>query len=156
MMADLTQVTYCGLYCGLCSARCRIPRHSRELRDAMAKEGWAEWGTNVPGFTGFWAFLGGIADGESNCSCRERDCGPPFCGIRKCARTRGVEVCAFCSEYPCHRILGLAKGYVMMLADGQRMREIGMDAWIAEQEARRASGFCYCDTRCEPYEVPED
>jgi hypothetical protein len=155
-MVDLEQVTYCGLYCGLCSSRNRIPRQSSELRATMQREGWNLWGQDIPGFKEFWEFLGGLADGEARCSCRKHDCGPPFCGIRKCARAKGVEVCAFCDEYPCHRIRGIAKGYVTMLADAERMKEIGLEAWIAEQEARKATGFAYVDIRCTPYEIAED
>jgi len=155
-MADLTQVTYCGLYCGLCSQCNRIPGQSRALRDTMRKEGWENWGGNFPGFVDFWKFLSNMADSEGICSCRGGECGPPFCGIRKCARTKGVDVCPFCDEYPCHRIRGIARGYVTMLADGERMKQIGLDAWIGEQEARKATGFCYCDIRCDGYEIAED
>lgn len=155
-MTDLSKVTFCGLYCGLCSQCNRIPAQSRALRETMQKEGWHLWGESFPGFREFWAFLGGLVESEANAGCREGKCGPPFCGIRKCARAKGVEVCAFCGEYPCHRISGIAKGYVTMLADAERMREKGLDAWIAEQEARRATGFCYCDIRCSPYEIAED
>jgi len=154
-MTDLTQVTYCGLYCGLCSSRNRIPRRARDLEDVMHKEGWDQWGAEIPGFKEFWAFLGFLAESESRCSCRAGECGPPFCGIRKCARERGVEICVFCEDYPCERILGLAKGYVTLLADGQRMRSIGVEAWIAEQEERRKTGFAYVDIRCHPYGVPD-
>ena len=41
-----------------------------------------------------------------------------------------------------------------MLADANRMKEIGIDAWIQEQEERRETGFAYVDIRCQPYEVP--
>ncbi len=64
-------------------------------------------------------------------------------------------MCPFCDRYPCERILGIAKGYVSMLADANRMKAIGMDAWIAEQEERRKAGFAYVDIRCYPYEVPD-
>jgi len=154
-MADLTQVTYCGLYCGLCSQRNRIPRRAGELRDSMRKEAWDQWGAEIPGFSEFWSFLSGLAESEPRCSCRAGECGPPFCGIRKCAQQKGVEACPFCDEYPCSRILGVAKGYVSMLADAARMKQIGMDAWIAEQEQRRETGFAYVDIRCHPYEVPD-
>ena len=154
-MADLAQVTYCGLYCGLCSQRNRIPPRARALQEAMHKDGWELWGPGIPGFEAFWSFLGGLASSEPRCSCREGRCGPPFCGIRKCAQEKGIEVCAFCDDYPCERILGLAKGYVTLLADGQRMRAIGIDAWIQEQEERCKTGFAYVDIRCEPYEVPD-
>ena len=120
----------------------------------MKKEGYEHWGQGISGFTDFWKFLNGLAESEVRCSCREGQCGPPFCGIRKCARTRGVDLCAFCGEYPCDLILGLAKGYPMLLADGKRMKEIGVDAWIEEQEERAKTGFAYVDIRCHPYDVP--
>jgi len=155
-MADLTYVTYCGLYCGLCSARNRIPPTARTLREQMRRDGWEHWGEEVPGFREFWVFLKNLAEPTSAGGCRSGECGAPFCGIRKCARQRGVDVCWQCDEYPCQRVLGLAKGYPMLLADGQRAKEIGLDAWIAEQEERARTGFAYVDIRCYPYEVPDD
>jgi hypothetical protein len=155
-MADLTLVTYCGLYCSLCAERGRIPRQARTLYDTMVKEGYETWGSEVPGFEEFWRFLANLCDPDSTCpGCRQGG-GPPFCGIRKCARRRGVEVCAFCDETPCERILSLAEGYPTLVSDGERMREIGLEAWIQEQEARAETGFAYADIRCHPYEVPSE
>lgn len=154
-MPDLRQVTYCGLYCGLCAQCNRIPRRAGALRESMQKEAWDLWGREIPRFEEFWAFLNWLVDSEAKCSCRGGKCGPPFCGIRKCAQQKGVDACPFCDEYPCHRIEGLAKGYVNLLADGKRMTEIGLDRWIEEQEARKATGFSYVDIRCHPYEVPD-
>ncbi|MEW6106136.1 MAG: NAD-dependent epimerase/dehydratase family protein [Bacillota bacterium] len=37
--------------------------------------------------------------------------------------------------------------YPLLLADGRRMREIGLEKWVAEQEARDATGFAYADVR---------
>jgi len=51
--------------------------------------------------------------------------------------------------------MGIAKGYVNLLADGRRMTDIGMERWIEEQEARKATGFSYVDIRCYPYEIPD-
>ncbi len=155
-MADLTQVTYCGLYCGLCAQRNRIPQRAAALREAMQKEAWDRWGAEIAGFQAFWSFLADLVASESRSSCRNETCGPPFCGIRKCAQGKGVEVCPFCDEYPCKRILGIAKGYVTLLADADRMRAIGMEGWIAEQEERRRTGFAYVDIRCHPYEISDD
>lgn len=154
-MPDLRQVTYCGLYCGLCSQCNRTPKHADTLRKTMQKDGWDNWGNSIPRFKEFWEFLNGLAESEENCSCREGKCGAPFCGIRKCAKAKGIVVCSFCEEYPCHRIEGLAKGYVNLIADGKRMTEIGLDKWIEEQEARKATGFAYVDIRCYPYTVPD-
>lgn len=124
-MADLRQVTYCGLYCGLCSSCNRTPRQAREMRDALRKEGMEHRGADLSDFKEFWRFLNGLAESESRCSCREGTCGPPFCTVRKCAPGKSVDACPFCDEYPCRRIRGLAKGYVTMLADGKRMRREG-------------------------------
>jgi hypothetical protein len=144
---DLTRVTYCGLYCGLCSTICRTPKQAAALLDTMLKDGWDFWGsesdkalivklrelTQIPdGFTG----------------CRGGKCGNPGCEIRKCAVEKQVDVCTACEEYPCERFDGLAKRYPTLLADGKRQKEIGLEKWIEEQEARCKTGFCYADIRC--------
>ena len=155
-MADLSLVTYCGLYCGLCAERCRISKQALTLRESMSKEGYEHWGVELPGFTGFWSFLSGICDSDKACPECRQDGGPPFCGIRKCARKRQIDVCVFCEDYPCSRIQEIAKGYPMLIADGARMKEKGIDAWIEEQEERAKAGFAYADVRCRPYSVPRE
>ena len=155
-MADLRFVTYCGLYCGLCTARGRTAQQAKTLRETMRKDGYEHWGAELPNFNEFWAFLSDLSDPDKTCPGCRQDGGPPFCGIRKCARRKGVDICAFCDEFPCHRIDALAEGYHMLIPDSQRLRKIGIDAWIVEQEERAATGFAYVDVRCHPYSVPED
>ncbi len=122
----------------------------------MAKDGYDVWGAQLAGFQEFWAFLGDLCDPEKACpGCRQGG-GPPFCSIRKCARRRGIEVCVYCQDYPCRRVEAIAKGYPTLIADGKRIRDIGMEAWIAEQQERAKTGFAYVDIRCHPYEVPRD
>jgi len=60
----LRLVTYCGLYCNLCSTRGRVPKQASALRETMRKEGWEYWGNSVPGFEGFWKFLDGMSTSE--------------------------------------------------------------------------------------------
>ncbi len=149
-------VTYCGLYCGLCSARARTPRQAETLRHTMAKDGYEFWAQDMPGFKEFWAFLTDLSDLSKACpGCRQGG-GPPFCGIRKCAEKRGLKVCVDCDEYPCHRIEAVGKGYPTLIADGRRMKAVGLDAWLAEQRERAATGFVYADIRCHPYEIPHE
>lgn len=155
-MSDLRLVTYCGLYCGLCAERARIPARATSLRESMAREGWDSWGTHVPGFTDFWSFLENLCDPDKCCpGCRQGG-GPPFCSIRKCAEEREIDTCPFCGEFPCERIQAIAKGYPTLIADGTRMKEIGVEAWIQEQEERANTGFAYADIRCHPYDVPAE
>lgn len=155
-MTDLKVVTYCGLYCDLCGGRSRIPHRAQKLRDSMVEEGYESWGNEISGFTPFWTFLNNVCDPEKACpGCRQGG-GPPFCSIRKCAQERKVDVCAFCQDYPCRKINELARGYPTLIADGKRIREIGIDTWIEEQKKRANTGFIYADIRCYPYSVPDD
>jgi hypothetical protein len=155
MTDKLEQVTYCGLYCGLCTTRNRTPKQAAALRDTMKKDGWDFWGAEQPNFKEFWVFINRLAEMEAERSCRSGKCGSPFCGIRKCVQQKNIDACPFCDEYPCHRILGLAEGYVNILADGKRMKEKGIEVWINEQEERRKTGFAYADIRNWPYTVPD-
>ncbi|MGQ9707353.1 MAG: DUF3795 domain-containing protein [bacterium] len=120
----------------------------------MHIEGWDFWGKEVAGFKEFWRFLNGLVK-ETCPGCRQEG-GPPFCGIRKCAQGKGVEVCVFCPDWPCERIKGLANGYHTLIPDAERMKRIGLDSWLKEQAARAKTGFCYCDIRCHPYTVAKD
>lgn len=155
-METLKLITYCGLYCGLCAQHTRIPEQAKRLKESMKKEGYEYWGNEIPGFKGFWKFLSNLAESKEDCNCRQGNCGAPFCTIRKCAQDKHVEICVDCNEYPCQRILGIAKGYPTLLADGKRMKEIGIETWVKEQEERRTTGFAYVDIRCYPYEVPDE
>ena len=155
-MDGLELVTYCGLYCGLCAQRGRIPHQAYALRESMVKEGYESWGKELPGFNGFWSFLIDLCEPDKACSGCRQGGGPPFCSIRKCARERQVDICVSCEEYPCKRVLRIAKGYPTLIADGKRRQEVGIEAWIQEQEERAKTGFAYVDIRCYPYDVPEE
>jgi hypothetical protein len=155
-MDNLKFITYCGLYCGLCSNRGRTPRQADALRETMARDGWDKWGAEQPGFSEFWKFLANLCDPDKiGPGCRQ-DCGAPFCAIRKCARNKKIDVCVFCEEYPCKRVLEIAKGYPTLISDGRRMKEIGIEAWVGEQKKRAETGFVYSDIRCYPYNVPDE
>lgn len=147
-MADLTYVTYCGLYCRLCGHMAWMPRQARELQESMRTEGWEHYGEAVyPESEEFWRVLGHLAETDETCpGCRD-GCGFPGCEIRACARERDVETCPLCDDYPCEHIAALAGRYPTLIADGERLREIGLEAWIEEQEQRRAIGFAYADIR---------
>jgi len=148
-------VTYCGLYCRLCGLRNRIPRQARFLRESMQKEGYESWGKNIPGFHEFWKFMENLCDPEKACPGCRRNGGPPFCSIRKCARKRKIDLCVFCKQYPCKRIFSIEEGYPLLLSDGKRIKEIGINNWIHEQEERVKTGFAYMDIRTYPFTVPE-
>jgi hypothetical protein len=143
-------VTYCGLYCGLCDWRTRIPQRAAALRESLRM-------AENEGPEPFRKVLAELAVPPGNRCCRAGTCdNTGRCGIRKCAVAKGVFACPLCSDFPCKRIATLGRSESTLLHDGQRLKEIGLEAWIAEQEHRRQAGFCYADVRCLPCTIPNE
>jgi len=148
-MDALKHVTYCGLYCQLCADIARVPGQAQALRDTLRAEGWEHFGEHVrPGFKQFWEGLEFFCREEGACPGCRAGGGFPGCEIRTCAQERGLDVCSECAEFPCERIEQLGQAYPTLIADGRRQKKIGLEAWVAEQEERRARGFAYADIRC--------
>jgi hypothetical protein len=147
-MDKLEEVTFCGLYCGLCAGRRRIPHQAATLRQTLSQEGYDSGYFDILGleivFATFWDGLNCLADRPCP-GCRAGG-GNPGCEIRACAQERGVLACPLCADYPCIQ-LDILKNYPLRPADGQRMQAIGIERWIAEQEARAKCGFAYTDVR---------
>ena len=144
----LRYVAYCGLYCGLCAQRSRIPQQARQLQKSLHEESFDDFYQYVPEmkdvFPSFWNFLQKLA--EFNCTCRTSG-GPPDCKIRQCAKQKNVEVCPQCKEYPCILVQSLAEHYPTLIQDGKRLQKVGIERWVKEQEARAKRGLVYADLR---------
>jgi hypothetical protein len=147
-------VTYCGLYCDPCSARFKIPDQAHALRESLRVSDYEDFGPSQPGFSQFWAYLNNLAEPPEGQCCRAETCGHPQCAIRNCAKARLLDVCTECDDYPCEHILTLGRSEPTLVQDGRRLQAIGLEAWIAEQVARRRAGFCYGDVRCGKCIVP--
>ena len=147
-------LSYCGLYCDLCGARCRTPNKAKELADTLRHGEFEEWGPSFPEFNDFWKLLNQLADVPEEKCCKTMKCGHPDCSIRKCAMQKELETCAFCNEYPCEKITRFAKSEPLLIQDGYRIKEIGIKAWISEQEKRKETGFAYDDVRCGKPDIP--
>jgi len=145
---SLRHVAYCGLYCGLCAQRGRIPQQAHQLQQTLREEGFDDFYQYVPemkeAFPPFWQFLQKLA--EFDCTCRTSG-GPPDCKIRQCAKQKSIEVCTQCKEYPCTLIQALAEHYPTIIQDGKRLQKIGLEKWVKEQEERARRGVVYADIR---------
>lgn len=145
---DLEEVAHCGLYCGLCASRRRVPQQAATLRETLRQEGYDQGYFDIPGlqeiFATFWEGLNYLA-GTPCPGCRAGG-GNPGCTIRACAQERGVTACPLCADYPCQRLEVLSH-YPLLLADARRMQLIGLEQWITEQEKRATTGFAYADIR---------
>lgn len=155
-MGSKMLVAYCGLYCDLCSARFKIPDQAQALRESLRMADYEDFGPSQPGFSEFWAYLNDLAKPPMDRCCRAETCGHPRCAIRNCAQARHLDVCTDCADYPCQHILTLGRSEPTLVQDGRRLQAIGLEAWIAEQRARRRAGFCYGDVRCGKCIVPLD
>jgi len=144
----LRHVAYCGLHCGLCAQRSRIPKQARHLLKSLHEEGFDDFYQYVPEmkeiFPSFWQFLQELA--KFDCTCRTGG-GPPDCKIRQCAKQKSIEICTQCEEYPCTLIQSLAEHYPTLIQDGKRLQKIGLAAWVKEQEERAKRGAVYADIR---------
>lgn len=145
----LRLVAYCGLYCGLCAQRTRIPDQALQLQRTLHEEGFDDFYQSVPemkeAFPVFWDFLRSLA--KFDCMCRTGKGGPLDCEIRGCAKRKNILVCPTCNEYPCRHIRALAAKYPTLIQDGKRLRRIGIEKWVIEQEQRVKRGFAYADIR---------
>ena len=149
-MSRLSEVTYCGVYCPNCEERCQIPQRAAALLKSMKAANYNDWCPPT-----VWKFVADLTDVKVPKRCRDETCGSKTCGMRRCAKDKGVEVCPLCGDYPCEMIQTLASTDPTLLFDGKRMKEVGLEQWIDEQEARRANGFCYGDIRCGKGFIPE-
>jgi hypothetical protein len=118
------------------------------LRRSLQLEGWDTFAAErSPDNKSFWRVLGSLAQSGETCPGCRGGCGWPDCPMRKCARAKGLDVCSACDSYPCDDVRALGRRYPTLIADGMRQREVGVDRWIEEQEARRDAGFCYNQIR---------
>jgi hypothetical protein len=150
-------VAYCGLYCDFCSTRSRIPRQAATLQSSLRDAGYEDFATDSPDFIEFWRFLDGLTKVPDETRCRGGTCGHPRCAIRKCAKSRNVQFCPLCADYPCAHIQALSRSEPTLIYDGRRLREMGtdrLDEWIAQMERRCKAGLCYGDLRWGSCTVP--
>ncbi len=100
----LKLVTYCGLYCGLCSARGRIPRQAGTLKETMTKEGYDQWGKDyLPGFEGFWEFWAISAIRRRTVRDAVRAEVPPSAGFGNVLRSEGWTRARSVRNFPARR-----------------------------------------------------
>ena len=135
---------YCGLYCRRCPIVGVVPPQARALFETMNRIGYAQWGEQaIDGFGRFWEILQQLAKQDETCPLCIGGCGNPGCEIRPCAQERGVEVCGLCDDYPCDKVNAFAEQYPELIDNNNRIREIGLDAWLLEQEELVRQGKFY-------------
>ncbi|MCK9332428.1 MAG: DUF3795 domain-containing protein [Candidatus Cloacimonetes bacterium] len=133
---------YCGLYCKMCSLVNGLPQQAQQLFETMKEDGWESFGKyEYPDFEAFWKVLDFLKHKDKTCALCQGGCGDPSCEIRICAQNKHLAVCAFCDEFPCAKLESLFKAYPFIMENNKRIRDIGIEAWLIEQDNLVAQGI---------------
>lgn len=144
---------YCGLYCGACAIKNgQIRDTASSLQDMLNTYQYGEW---VPMVAEYFPVVKGWREFEGVMGwLMTQDCpaclgggGNPDCAIRICAKEKGLAGCWACDDDPCDKVAAIDEGYTGAAKNRQRIREVGLDAWLAEQKALVESGFSYLSER---------
>jgi len=151
-------VAPCGLYCGACVMYCANKRGDSESLEQIAKtlpEGIAKMARSMSpsGEDIDLSALEGQKLGIKDVACEgclsEIVAFPcRICGLRACALEKGLSNCYQCADSPCQQLIDFNNDgfphHGEVLANIRRQRDIGIDAWIAEQEERWRCPQCGC------------
>ena len=133
-------VAPCGLYCGACSIRSAYSRSDLGLLKAMADGVSLYLGQKVEAKD---LACEGCLLGVVSISCRE-------CKIRNCAFAKGLTCCSECRDFPCELTKSFNNDglphHAEVLQNIRRQREIGVDAWLKEQDERWRCPGCSAET----------
>jgi len=139
VQGQLNLAAPCGLYCGACSAYVASRRGDAERLQELSERVARYRGQNVD--VKDLACDGCLSSEVIAVYCRQ-------CVLRACAFEKGLTHCAQCSDSPCQRITDFnndgIRHHSEVLGNIRRQREIGIDAWIKEQEARWRCPQCGC------------
>jgi len=144
MKTSIDYLCYCGLYCKMCSFVNGLPQAAQKLHQIMQEDGWESFGSFMyPEFADFWKLLSQIKDLDKSSELCQGGCGNPGCEIRRCAKIKDIAVCAFCDDYPCTILTEFAQAYPFILKNNERILELGIDAWLREQDEMVAIGVTH-------------
>jgi len=106
---------FCGLYCGACWSMIAYEKTQGEASALRVK----------------------LDDDEPCCTgCDSEQ--QKTCEFVVCNKNHSTESCAFCPDYPCVRITAFSheewEHHQVVLTNLNRIREIGMETWLAEQK----------------------
>ncbi len=130
MEYNMELVPPCGLYCGVCAIRIATVDDNDKFREKLAP-------------------IYGVKPEDLHCE----GCRAPVdkvwmycqaCPIKACTGDRGYEGCSECDDFPCELIenFPIPVGKKVIMRAVPRWREVGTEAWVAEEEARYKCPEC--------------
>jgi len=136
----------CGVYCGQCASwNHKIQVIAGELKRLVDLYRF-EWLKQIsPGFS-FTEFRKGLEwFAAVRCSGCKAGGGPPMCEARKCAEEKGLRSCLLCPEFlMCEKTTYHRETYPQTIEGYKRVKEVGFEKWLEEQEEKAKAGFDMC------------
>lgn len=137
----------CGLYCGACSGLIARERGGEDALKQMAKSSNERWGTTISADD---IYCEGCLSSRVAIYCRR-------CTIRDCVTKKNINYCYQCTDFPCQTITSFNDDgrphHSEVLANVHRQKQIGLDAWLDEQEKKWHCHSCgyvlqWYDSKC--------
>ena len=129
-------ISPCGLYCGVCAIYLADRDNNEKFKQSLVRL----YSGGVPGK--------GTLPGGQNMTTQDIQCRGCLsdqrfmhcqnCKIRDCTKTRGIEGCHECEEFPCGYIrdFPMAVGKKVILRSVQFRRSNGTEKWVQQEEER--------------------
>ncbi|MCX5998923.1 MAG: DUF3795 domain-containing protein [Chloroflexi bacterium] len=150
----------CGLYCGACSIYWAHKRGASEPLQRMARVLSVQDGQIARGMPALRKELDvsklreiKLDAGDMACEgCLSQTVAFPcrICGFRECALRKGLTHCCQCADSPCPGLVAFNNDGIPhhseVLANIRRQKDIGMEAWIVEQQERWRCPKCGAGT----------
>jgi len=142
-LKDLNLVGYCGVYCGACAwCNGRWRKAAKELIILMRAYPPMPWEGKLPfDYKEFDKGLQWLYEKRYICSGCRAGGGLPTCEIRECVRSKQIDFCCQCNDFPCEKLLKIQKEHPDNLDSIKRMKEIGVEGWIKEQKKKVQAGY---------------
>ena len=122
--------SYCGLNCGACPVGMANEMNDTEAIKAFAKD----WGTTVE---------------DLKCTGCKTEITAKFCTnceMRLCARSKNLEFCVECNEYPCKDITDFrndkAPHHSIVFFNLQKIKKNGLEEWLKSEKQRWSCNEC--------------
>jgi len=130
-------IGYCGVCCDHCGMRTRIPEMAEELKRHIEAYGYGEWIHNVTQDFDFDNLMKGLNwFANSSCSGCFEGGGMPRCAVRACCLRKKLRNCYFCEGFPNCEKLTYQKETYQITKHYERIKQIGYENWLTEQEKK--------------------
>jgi hypothetical protein len=135
-------IGYCGVCCSHCGMLIRIPKMAEELKRFVEAYGYGEWIGHITQEFDFENFMKGLKwFAGGGCSGCLQGGGMPKCEVRNCCTRKGLENCYFCEDFLKCGKLSYQRETYRIDENYERIRQIGYEKWLKEQEAKAEKNF---------------